>query len=249
MTTHFVVVVTAYNCENYVEKVISSIGSQKYANFEIIFIDDASTDNTYAKAKCLALNNIHLHQNSSRQGRISNIVKAVSTCNEKSVIVLVDGDDFLAGPEVLSKLNEVYTTKDVWMTVGGHVVDPPMDYPPVKYNLYYSAANDQKRNYRDTIWTQPHLLSFRASLFWKINDKDMRNEDGTYITVATDCAMVWPMLEMSNGRYYSFVGEVLYKYNTVNPLSLHSKEERRREQVEMEQQLRKMKRYPPLDSL
>lgn len=40
------VIMPAYNCEKYIENSVNSVLTQSYTNFELIIIDDASTDNT-----------------------------------------------------------------------------------------------------------------------------------------------------------------------------------------------------------
>tara|TARA_Y100000741_G_C18243163_1_gene554429 strand:- start:725 stop:1624 length:900 start_codon:yes stop_codon:yes gene_type:complete len=42
----FSIVVTTYNSENFIKRALSSIFSQTYQNFEIIIVDNSSTDNT-----------------------------------------------------------------------------------------------------------------------------------------------------------------------------------------------------------
>ena len=41
------IIVNCYNGEKYLFKTLKSIQNQKYKNFEVIFIDNCSTDNTY----------------------------------------------------------------------------------------------------------------------------------------------------------------------------------------------------------
>jgi len=45
------VIIPVYNGENYINKAINSIISQKYNDYEIIIVDDGSTDNTADKIK------------------------------------------------------------------------------------------------------------------------------------------------------------------------------------------------------
>ncbi len=47
------IVVPTYNCEKYILETLKSIKSQTYRNFEVLIIDDCSTDNTYNTIKDL----------------------------------------------------------------------------------------------------------------------------------------------------------------------------------------------------
>ena len=44
---HVSVIIPCYNVDNYIEEGICSILNQTYTNFEVVCIDDCSTDNTY----------------------------------------------------------------------------------------------------------------------------------------------------------------------------------------------------------
>ena len=41
------IIVPAYNLANYIEKCILSVLGQSYSNFELVIIDDGSTDKTW----------------------------------------------------------------------------------------------------------------------------------------------------------------------------------------------------------
>ena len=45
------VIITNYNSNNFLERSIKSVLKQSYHNFELIIIDDCSTDNSFINAK------------------------------------------------------------------------------------------------------------------------------------------------------------------------------------------------------
>ena len=57
-----------YNAEKYVEEAIESILSQTYTNFELILIDDISTDSTMERVLKYKDGRIRIICNSSNQG-------------------------------------------------------------------------------------------------------------------------------------------------------------------------------------
>lgn len=88
------VIMAAYNTQDYIEEAISSILGQTYQNFELICIDDSSTDSTQNRIKAMAANDnrIRLIVNEINQGaagsRNCGIKKAMG-----KYIAIVDADD------------------------------------------------------------------------------------------------------------------------------------------------------------
>jgi len=86
------IVIPAYNEEKYIGKCIESLLGQSYRNFEIIIVDDGSTDRTVEIVKKLASKNKKIRlisQNHGGPGRARNL----GVKNAKGeIIVLVDAD-------------------------------------------------------------------------------------------------------------------------------------------------------------
>src|SRR5690348_12693937 len=78
----FVVVIASYNNESLYEKNLQSVFEQKYDNYRVIYIDDASTDKTYEKvtdyvAKQGKESQVTLIRNAKNRGPTENYYRAV----------------------------------------------------------------------------------------------------------------------------------------------------------------------------
>ena len=65
-----------------------------------------------------------LIHNNIRCGGLANWYKAIHSCSDDEIIVQLDGDDWLAHENVLSYLNSIYSTQDVWITFGQFRIHP-----------------------------------------------------------------------------------------------------------------------------
>lgn len=88
------VLMTAYNRENYIGEAIESVLSSTYSNFELIVVDDVSTDNTLAIVQSYAKkdNRIKVHLNESNLGDYPNRNQAARYAKGKYIKYL-DSDD------------------------------------------------------------------------------------------------------------------------------------------------------------
>jgi glycosyltransferase involved in cell wall biosynthesis len=84
-----------YNCDKYLEKSIDSVLNQTYQDFELIIIDDASTDNTQKILKKYAKNpKIKILKNEKNLGLNKTAIEAIKLAKGEYVI-RVDADDYL----------------------------------------------------------------------------------------------------------------------------------------------------------
>ena len=103
----FSIIIPAYNIENYIQRAIKSVENQTFRNFEIIVVNDCSTDNT--KGKILELSNqydniiLKNHLKNKRAGGARNTGLKIAT---GEYILFLDGDDYLSNNDVLDKLNK-----------------------------------------------------------------------------------------------------------------------------------------------
>jgi len=218
-----IVVIPSYNNEKYCEHNLRSVFDQKYSNFRVIYIDDASKDGTPAKVQAFfktARKDIPatLIHNETNRGALANLYNAIHSCPDDAIIVTVDGDDYLAHEYVLDKLNRIYSNDTIWMTYGNFLNYPTYTQTPVTCKqIPYSVILNN--SFRKAEWVSSHLRTFYAGLFKKIKLQDFLLE-GRFLPMGWDLAFMLPMLEMSGKRAH-FVKDVLYLYNRENPINDH----------------------------
>ena len=96
---HFTIVILYYNNEKWVEKNVNSAINQIYENFDIKFVDDASTDKTGKKAEKIfskliqenesLADRIEIIKNETNKKALANLYKCVSKSKPGSSSLLL----------------------------------------------------------------------------------------------------------------------------------------------------------------
>lgn len=103
----FSIIITAYNVEQYIEKAIDSVLSQTYNNYEMIIVDDSSTDATVEKiSKYKHYEQVKIFCSKQNKGAGGARNKGVSLASGEYIIYL-DGDDVLYSNDVLQKIDKL----------------------------------------------------------------------------------------------------------------------------------------------
>ena len=113
----------SYNNIEWLERNLSSVFAQNYDNWHLVYVDDCSTDGTADAVQAYVdkqgkSDKVTLIRNDQRHGHMYNQYHAINAVAADKVIVIVDGDDWFVHKEVLSYLNSIYQSGDVWLTYG-----------------------------------------------------------------------------------------------------------------------------------
>lgn len=241
---HFVFISASYNNAEWCERSLASVFDQEYTNWSMIYINDCSTDDTgdlvesYVAQRGMS-DKVTVIHNERRMLHCYNQYHAIHGCPDDAIIIILDGDDWLAHNGVLTLLNEVYL-EDAWITYG-------------QFRYYKRGALGCSRQIpREVIennsirkhpsWITSHMRTFYAGLYKKIKYEDLLYE-GDFLPMSVDAAVMLPMIEMA-GWHSRFINEVIYIYNDSNSLSFfHDKAEKQREILNM------LRSYPPYEPL
>lgn len=115
------VIIPCYNGEKFIGEAIESVINQTYKNWELIIVDDGSTDNSEEIVKQYLLDNrIQYIQHKKNKG----IPSARNTGIKKSngeFIALLDDDDMWIPSKLAIQLEEFQKSKDVFGLVFGNI--------------------------------------------------------------------------------------------------------------------------------
>ena len=245
MNNHFTVIIPAFNCEMWVVNNLSSVFRQNYKNYKVVYIDDCSTDNTFAWAESLLDESgvdFEIIKNDKNKKALCNLYTHIHRCKEDTIIVTLDGDDSFAGVNVFETLNKHYQDPNCWMTVGSYMQND-------NYTVVSPRVSDGywEKNIRKLPWSFSHLRTFRKKLFCKIDKEDLLDLDGRFFQCTFDRAMMYPMVEMSGKDRGRLIDDILYIYNRNNPISVDRVQ--RYDQLRIEKLVCNKKPYKKLDNL
>ena len=224
--TKIKIIAPVYNAENYISKCIRSVASQDYDNYEMIIIDDASTDNTLQVIN-ETIEEIGLQKRFTvinRQQNMGAVFNQISTiksrCYSDDIVMLLDGDDWLVNnPNIFHMYNNMYhegaeyTYGSCWSLIDNiPLIAQP--YPSeVKANKSY---REHKFNWN---FPYPHLRTFVARLALNLDDSLFKDAEGQWYRAGGDVATFYNIIEQADPSKVVCVPDVVYMYNDTNPIN------------------------------
>lgn len=250
----FVILITAYNDEKWVEYNIASILNQTYSNYKVLYYDDASTDNTYQEVSKIVENNSKFTVTTRKNNMqaLFSYEECIKQIKEDEILVCMSADDWLYDNNVLENLNKYYNNNDVWMTYGKFVAwDGEEAIEANPQNTPYPDFIHEYSFYRKDHWRASHLRTFRGSLLKKVDLSEFKsNMDGSYFDHAADLALTYPCLEMCGKDKIGILDFYSYVYNASPDVSQRTKNrESNQDNTKYEIEIRNRKAYNKLKDI
>ena len=134
------VIIPSYNAESYIEECVNSVLSQSLKDFELIVVDDGSTDSTVNLVKTFQDNRLSLIEAPhSNAGRARNLGMSKATGN---YLYFLDADDFIS-EDCLLKFTECAeeTNADVVICKSHYLDDKTKETSPLPFSMIDVETN------------------------------------------------------------------------------------------------------------
>ena len=236
-----IVLTTLYNAATYLQRCLLSIQLQSFKNFVCYITDDMSTDHSleiasrfmFEDQRFIPIKNTNkMHQ----PGNYDQVIRNNIVINDMDICIEVDGDDWLPDAYVFERIYNLYRDNRIWIANGSFIYHdgrPGFARPQTEFD-----------NLRNSDFTASHIRTWRAFLWRKIKEEDLKDSEGIFWKVAGDLAFMYPMLEMAGKEHYFFMPDVNYIYNEANPINDHKVDLSRVHMTAAN--IRSMKPYPRL---
>jgi len=251
----FKIICPSHNNEAWVETHIESILEQTYDNYEVLYIDDSSTDDTWKLVNDLVGNHskFKLIRNDINKGATYNYIEYLDDfmSSDEEILVHLDGDDWFGTADALEKLNDLYNKNDYWMTYGGFIVWDGSENikQPFPQNTEYDNLIHSNSSYRGDLWRASHLRTYKWFLFRAIDRKDfISNIDNKYFWHAGDLAFAYPCLEMCPSDKIGVVDFVTMVYNASAENQTRTRDRESVDNYKFEEEIRSKKKYRRITS-
>ena len=161
------IIIPVYNVEKYLNDCLNSILTQSFADYEILLIDDGSTDGSPALCDEYAKNESRIHVIHSQNKGVSNARNIGIEAANGEYFLFVDADDVLAGKDAIRDIMQFTKDPDVDMVAARS--EEFYDGKPMEKlsegnsdSRYYVADSGELRRFISKTYMMSNLYSRRA---------------------------------------------------------------------------------------
>lgn len=121
MSKNISILLPVFNCGSYVKSAIQSIINNSYKNYEVIVVNDGSTDNTLGLISQFNDPRIKIY-NKENSGLVETLNYGLNKCNYP-IIMRMDGDDIIHHKKIETQLNYFLRNESILVGTQGFTID------------------------------------------------------------------------------------------------------------------------------
>ena len=213
----FSIVVPVYNVELYIDECLKSLLEQSFEDFEIILVDDGSTDSSGKKCDYYASIDSRvrvIHKNN--EGLLLARRTGIRECRGE-YILHCDSDDYVAGDMLYNLKILIENSKPDMILFGYNVVDDMHNVLETHYdvfgdNVFFSAEN------KDILLNALSSTTWLNNMVTKATRRECVDIDGDYnayknVKMGEDLFQVVPLIRKCDSFVYVAKPFYFYRYN------------------------------------
>ena len=225
------VIVPVYNVERYIRECIDSILSQTFTDWELILVDDGSTDSCPSVLDAYASTDRRIRVIHKENGGLSSARNSGLECARGEFIVFVDGDDALY-PEALKQLMDVHSETDADLVEGSFTYGKSV--PKIKRGDYTVKIYTPRDAIEDVLYQKILLPSAWGKLYRKKLFGNIRFREGI---LYEDLDVFYLLFAECNK--IAFVSAPVYFYRMASGSILHVWNRRRADVLDVTERIEK----------
>lgn len=241
------VIMPAYNCETLITDTIQSLFNQTFKDFEVIVINDGSTDNTLKVLENLKQNDSRLDILTVKNGGPA---KARNIGIEKAkgkYIYFMDSDDIIL-PNMIEEMFNLSTKEDLDICTCGYTMESvDTKNPNVKQFLYHDFVARSKSEFRKDL--MPLIKSHLMYVVWnKLYKKEFLYEHNIRFTdFLSGEDRMFNTHTFEHINRFGFINKTFYRYFLRGQASLANKYVKNRFEASIKSHEELIKSYKNMD--
>lgn len=202
------IIVPVYNVEEYITECIDSILSQTYKDWELILVNDGSTDNSGKICDEYALKDNRINVIHKENGGLSSARNAGIDVAKGEYITFIDSDDVLLNNDIYDKIIKIFNEDKSIDVVQYDVIHKWQSSEEHKrlypFKIYYNKLNILEGYLTEKIHVACWDKIFKAEIF-----KEIRFPLGQ---ISEDIAIIPQIVERTNKLRTTDIGYYGYRY-------------------------------------
>ena len=199
--SYFSILIPVYNQVGKMDRCIESVKNQTFKDFEVIMVDDGSTDDSYKMLQEFEASDDRFH--AVRYEENGSLIKARYTGMEHArgdVIMFLDSDDYLLDT-ALEKIHDKFEQSDPDIVCFGFVTEPEgMKVPPLHTDDIIECIH--KKTIFPTIWKNAYKKF--------VTDRLLETTEPFYCNMGED--VYFSHVLFTFGKKIDYVDDILYYY-------------------------------------
>ena len=195
------IIVPVYNVEEYITECIDSILAQTYKDWELILVDDGSTDNSGKICEEYALKDSRIKVIHKENGGLSSARNSGLDIAKGEYITFIDGDDFISPDTIEENINILESQKGI------DIIQYPVYYRYGKNDAYKKSIESKIISGKEQLWYSYMINEYHCSVCDKIFKKYIFENIRFPIGITSEDIYILPQLfNIAQNVYYSDKG-------------------------------------------